>query len=736
MAKSPVKRARNRKRGEGYCYKRKSTSRQSWTEIDMGRAIAAVRNKECGYELASKTYSVPKTTLVRRVKDRNKVVLGSIKGMGQSSILPAELENRLVDHILRMEEALFGLTYTDVRKLAFELAEQNDITNNFNKTAKMAGYYWLYGFLRRHPEITLREPENTSIARSRSFNKTNVDRFFELYQKLLDNHKFQPHRIFNCDEKGVTTVPNNPPKILARSGKKQVGTVGSGEKGTNTTVMLCACADGNLIPPMFVFPRVKDNPDLLRGAPVGSIQVNNKSGWVVQDSFIQWLNHFIKYSTSSISHPCLLILDGHSTHIKSIEAINIARENGVHILCLPPHCTHRMQPLDITCMKPLSSALAREVQLWHRDNPSNILKINHIAEIFCSAYTGSIGPAVVLNGFAKCGIWPLKPDVFDGCFTSAHQTSTNAQDDDQANTTPDDQATAIADNDPKASADSDDHEISPDTDVVVDKPPAADPDIDVSIKVFPEDIIPVPKVVYKDNQEATRKPGKAKGATVIVTSSPYLKKLTIEEENKKLKEDVKNYNREIKALKKALKLKEAGEAGDSTAKTKVRRELFSGKGKSKKICKKKKKNKVLNIENDEVPKVICSLASTSPSTIDFNNLAPGQFVLVSFNDFGVSDLTEENPSSSKESKPVYYAGFITRVCSQTDVETKFLRRSDLKKGNHIKFTYPDEEDLCTHDIENIVLLLPKPKTAVGKSKRLESILEFEDERLQDYNPIM
>ena len=70
------------------------------------------------------------------------------------------------------------------------------------------------------------------------------------------------------------------------------------------------------------------------------------------------------------------------------------------------------------------------------------------------------------------------------------------------------------------------------------------------------------------------------------------------------------------------------------------------------------------------------------------------------------------------------------------METKFLRRSDLKKGNHIKFTYPDEEDLCTHDIENIVLLLPKPKTAVGKSKRLESILEFEDERLQDYNPIM
>ena len=57
MVKSPVKRPRNKNRGDTYSYKRKSAARQSWSEVNMEKAINAIKNKECGYELASKTYS-------------------------------------------------------------------------------------------------------------------------------------------------------------------------------------------------------------------------------------------------------------------------------------------------------------------------------------------------------------------------------------------------------------------------------------------------------------------------------------------------------------------------------------------------------------------------------------------------------------------------------------------------------------------------------------------------------
>ena len=60
-------------------------------------------------------------------------------------------------------------------------------------------------------------------------------------------------------------------------------------------------------------------------------------------------------SGASKNNPVLLILDGHSTHNKNLELIDLARENGFVLLCLPLHCSHRMQPLDVSFMKQLST---------------------------------------------------------------------------------------------------------------------------------------------------------------------------------------------------------------------------------------------------------------------------------------------------------------------------------------------------------------------------------------------
>jgi len=54
---------------------------------------------------------------------------------------------------------------------------------------------------------------------------------------------------------------------------------------------------------------------------------------------------FINCVKTTQANKVLLILDGHCSH-KSIDTIDLARANGVVIICLPPHKTHRMQPLD------------------------------------------------------------------------------------------------------------------------------------------------------------------------------------------------------------------------------------------------------------------------------------------------------------------------------------------------------------------------------------------------------
>ena len=108
----------------------------------------------------------------------------------------------------------------------------------------------------------------------------------------------------------------------------------------------------------------------------------------------------------------LLILDGHSTHTKILEIIDLAREHSVVLLCLPPHCSHRMQPLDVSFMKPLSTYYDQEPEKWLRNNPGRIVTTFQITELFGYAYVKAATSQIAANGFRKTGIFPTNRDIF------------------------------------------------------------------------------------------------------------------------------------------------------------------------------------------------------------------------------------------------------------------------------------------------------------------------------------
>ena len=166
------------------------------------------------------------------------------------------MEKELVEYLLSLESMMFGLTANDVRNLAFQLAEKNNLPNSFNKAKRKAGKDWLQGFMHRHKELSLRQPEVTSAARAKTFNPQTVNKFFDLFEAVMDKHKFPPQRIFNCGETGITTVQVEPSKVLAKIGRRQVGGLVSAEREQLVSVEICMNITGTFIPPLFGFPRV------------------------------------------------------------------------------------------------------------------------------------------------------------------------------------------------------------------------------------------------------------------------------------------------------------------------------------------------------------------------------------------------------------------------------------------------------------------------------------------------
>lgn len=512
----------------------RTTEINTYTTENLQRALQAIRDEGRKIREVGRCFSIPESTLRKKLLETRPIPTR----LGRKAVFSKELETELKEYILILAKLFYGVTPTELRRLVFRYAEEKKIRHNFNKQKGLAGKDWLYGFLKRNPEVALRQPEGTSLNRIVSFNAEETSLFYANLTGVMDKYKFKENRIFNVDETGLSTVQKKCPKVYAPKGAKKVGAAISAERGRTITAVFAVSAAGNYIPPMLIYPRKRMTPTLQKNGPIGATYKCSKNGWINGDLFLEWLNHFAKHAKPTESDPILLILDNHSSHI-SVEIYDFCKTNFIHMVSLPPHTSHHLQPLDLTFFGPLKGALYREYDLQLSSTGHEKITEYDVAELLNRAFMKVATMEKAVAGFRSAGIFPLNPDRFDeDDFAPANQVRAV-----RIEGSPEPETTTVSSTPPLEDEHHSGNEAGPST-IVPDKQPDKQPvqeslSSSYATNTFVTHTSPLSKKTdaRPTSTKPSRKTSRKKQHSEILTSTPVKLKLDEAKEKKVLKEE-------------------------------------------------------------------------------------------------------------------------------------------------------------------------------------------------------
>ena len=195
-------------------YKRK-TERGRYSKDVMEAAADAVVKDGLSIRKSGSNNEVNYKTLSRYIPvyKANNNSLKDIQ-LGYTShrqVLSKIMENSLAEYVKKAEKIFHGITITDLRKLAYQMALANKVTYIPPSWTKheMAGSNWARGFLIRNNTISLRTAEATSIQRMANFNQHNVKTFMDNHENVLSGNPAQVMSCLRCKYSAVKHISTN-----------------------------------------------------------------------------------------------------------------------------------------------------------------------------------------------------------------------------------------------------------------------------------------------------------------------------------------------------------------------------------------------------------------------------------------------------------------------------------------------------------------------------------------------
>ncbi|XP_069679968.1 tigger transposable element-derived protein 2-like [Periplaneta americana] len=372
---------------------------RNYSESTLEEALQLIRENKMSLNRVSQIFKIPKGTLCNKMKNKHS------KNPGGQTVFTTEEEKQLCDCVIQMGDWGYPLDFFDIRIITKMLLDRmGRRVAKFGPT-NLPGLDWAKSFLSRHKNVlSLRQSTNINPNRA-SLSREVVEQYFDNLKISLNG--VPPENISNFDETNFGDDPGSK-NVLIKRGSKYPERVMTHSK-TGFSVMFCGTATGVLLPVYVVYKSENMWSTWCRGGPSKARYNHTKSGWFDGCTFEDWFLTVYLPHAKRLTGPKVIIGDNLSSHF-SVQVIKAANENDVRFLCLPPNCTHLMQPLDVAFFRPLKGHWRKTLAQWREESGING---NLPKDVFPSLLKATLSaieassPANLISGFRATGIHSL-----------------------------------------------------------------------------------------------------------------------------------------------------------------------------------------------------------------------------------------------------------------------------------------------------------------------------------------
>jgi hypothetical protein len=363
-------------------------------------AISDLQNKKISnIGQAAKIYNIPRTTLRRRLHGTQERSQTRANGHKLSQFE----EESLVKWILDLDKRGLPPRPSIVRDMANILLAQHG--------NQQVGENWVYNLVQRRSELKSRYSRRYNYERAKCEDPKIIEEYFDRVQEAILQYGILPEDIFNFDETGFAMGLCATAKVITGSDRYSRPYLLQPGNREWVTAIEAVNSTGWALPSYVIFKAKKYSQEGWFETLPDDWKINiSDNGWTTDKIGMDWLiNHFIPLTNGrTMGRYRMLILDGHGSHLTA-EFDRTCTENNIIPVCMPPHSSHLLQPLDVSCFAVLKRQYGQLVEQRMRLGFNHIDKIDFLTA-FPEARTMAYKVDTIRNGFRASGLVPFDPN--------------------------------------------------------------------------------------------------------------------------------------------------------------------------------------------------------------------------------------------------------------------------------------------------------------------------------------